>query len=109
MARKEPLYMEFSPMKAMFYAVTRGVEPLTDPKYDELRDFISLCTKENPDERPSTSQLLQVRHTCKYLQNSDIPKLQHPFILQNAGRGRPKIPDLFAQVKHMVSMIAIYA
>mmetsp|Transcript_16914 Transcript_16914/g.21580 ORF Transcript_16914/g.21580 Transcript_16914/m.21580 type:complete len:93 (-) Transcript_16914:32-310(-) len=92
MARKEPLYMEFSPMKAMFYAVTRGVEPLTDPKYDELRDFISLCTKENPDERPSTSQLLQ-----------------HPFILQNAGRGRPKIPDLFAQVKHMVSMIAIYA
>jgi serine/threonine protein kinase len=65
----EPPYMDKDPIKALFLIVSKG-----RPKFKkasklspEFRDFVCQCTRMEPDERPSSAELLRhpfLRNTC---------------------------------------------
>jgi len=60
MAEGKPPYMEFPPLRALFLISTRGIPPLKDDfQYSsDLKDFLSLCLKPEPNERPNAKDLL---------------------------------------------------
>ncbi|KAL0232177.1 hypothetical protein PCE1_003173 [Barthelona sp. PCE] len=64
----QPPYLDLPPLRAIFVISTRGAPNLKEPNRwsSELRDFISLCVKINPEERPEASQLLQHPFLQKY-------------------------------------------
>lgn len=65
----EPPYVGVPPMKALYLIVSKGTPPLKDPEMrsPELIDFISLCTKYEPKDRPTAAQLLEhpfIKRAC---------------------------------------------
>lgn len=61
MIEKEPPYMNMPPMRALFSIVKHGLPPFQFPERmsPEFQDFINQCTIRDPNERPSSSQMLQ--------------------------------------------------
>lgn len=62
MVEGEPPYMEESAIKALFLIASKGRSPFKEPhKLSNLfKDFVNQCTRMDPDQRPSSSELLQV-------------------------------------------------
>jgi len=70
LVESEPPYMDLPALKALLRIVTDGVPPFKNPDKmsTEIKDFITICTKKNPDERPTSADLLKhpfLRKTCK--------------------------------------------
>eukprot|EP00792_Barthelona_sp_PAP020_P005753 TRINITY_DN2786_c0_g2_i1.p1 TRINITY_DN2786_c0_g2~~TRINITY_DN2786_c0_g2_i1.p1 ORF type:complete len:431 (+),score=117.31 TRINITY_DN2786_c0_g2_i1:47-1339(+) len=61
MAQGNPPYLEMQPLRAIFVISTKGPPPLEnlDMWSNNFKDFLSLCVKMNPSERPTMSELLQ--------------------------------------------------
>jgi len=61
MAEGDPPYMEFPPLRSLFLISTRGIPDLKEPNRwsNEFREFVKLCLKTDPDERPNADSLLQ--------------------------------------------------
>ena len=64
----EPPYMDKDPIKALFLIVSKGRPPFkkqnTSPKFS---NFVDQCTRMEPDERPSATELLKhpfLQQTC---------------------------------------------
>jgi len=69
MSEGEPPYMDFPPLRALFFISTKGVPPLQCPEKwsSEMQDFLYSCLATEPAGRPSTSQLLShpfANHVC---------------------------------------------
>lgn len=64
----EPPYMDKDPIKALFLIVSKGRPPFKKVGTSSLfAEFVELCTKMDPEERPTATQLLQhpfLRQTC---------------------------------------------
>jgi len=60
MAEGEPPYMDFPPLRALFFISTKGVPPLQYPEKwsSEMHEFLNLCLTKEAHKRPSASQLL---------------------------------------------------
>eukprot|EP01087_Luapelamoeba_hula_P001046 TRINITY_DN1079_c0_g2_i2.p1 TRINITY_DN1079_c0_g2~~TRINITY_DN1079_c0_g2_i2.p1 ORF type:complete len:950 (-),score=193.52 TRINITY_DN1079_c0_g2_i2:107-2956(-) len=69
MVEGEPPYMNESMLRALFLIATKGPPDFKNPDSmsEDLKDFIRMCTIMEPDDRPSSSDLLM-----------------HPFLLQAA-------------------------
>ncbi|KAI7900090.1 kinase-like domain-containing protein [Cokeromyces recurvatus] len=61
MAEGNPPYVEYPPLRALFLIVSNGLPPLKEPdRWSEpFKDFLKLCTIENPEERPDAETLLK--------------------------------------------------
>eukprot|EP01087_Luapelamoeba_hula_P005127 TRINITY_DN1520_c0_g1_i3.p1 TRINITY_DN1520_c0_g1~~TRINITY_DN1520_c0_g1_i3.p1 ORF type:complete len:698 (+),score=154.69 TRINITY_DN1520_c0_g1_i3:242-2335(+) len=82
----EPPYIEESMLKALFLIAKKGRPDFKKPASmsDDFKDFITQCTMMEPDQRPTTDQMLQ-----------------HPF-LKHAGNPRDLIP-LVQRTKDLVN------
>lgn len=58
----EPPYMDLPALKALFLIVSKGRPDFKNPDSmsEQLKDFISVCTRMEPNDRPSTEKLLEV-------------------------------------------------
>jgi serine/threonine protein kinase len=56
----EPPYMEKDPIKALFLIVSKGRPPFKKAVSPEFKNFVEIATRMDPDERPSTKEMLQV-------------------------------------------------
>ena len=58
----EPPYMNFAPIRALFFITTKGVPDLKQPERwsPQLQDFLSLCLTKDYLQRPSARELLKV-------------------------------------------------
>lgn len=56
--------MEYPTLKALLFITTQGRPPFKYPERmsDQFKDFIIICTKMRPDERPSSLELMKVIH-----------------------------------------------
>jgi p21-activated kinase 1 len=77
MVEKEPPYMNMPPMRALFSIVKHGLPDFQNPDImsDDLKDFINLCTIVEPDQRPSSSDLLKhpfLSKACNFADMIDI-------------------------------------
>lgn len=72
MILKNPPYIEYPPLKAVFMIATYGIPPLPDSTDALLMDFIQNCAVMNPEERPLAAQLLKVNLFCLFQLNSGI-------------------------------------
>jgi len=61
LVENEPPYMDLPPVKALFMITTQGVPPFKNPEKmsDVLKDMINKCTQMDPNDRPSTTELLK--------------------------------------------------
>jgi len=59
MVEKDPPYFGNPHLKTLYQIVKLGLPPIKREISDELRDFIDLCTKRAPEERPTCSELNQ--------------------------------------------------
>lgn len=59
---REPPYMEFPPLKALFFIQSKGVAELKQPELvsDELKAFLARCFVKDPEKRASFEELAQV-------------------------------------------------
>jgi len=73
MAEGDPPYMEFPPLRSLFLISTRGIPELKelDRWTPEFKDFVKLCLRTDPEERPNAEALLK-----------------HDFIAKGKKRGR---------------------
>eukprot|EP00008_Paramoeba_atlantica_P004077 CAMPEP_0201475094 /NCGR_PEP_ID=MMETSP0151_2-20130828/566_1 /ASSEMBLY_ACC=CAM_ASM_000257 /TAXON_ID=200890 /ORGANISM="Paramoeba atlantica, Strain 621/1 / CCAP 1560/9" /LENGTH=450 /DNA_ID=CAMNT_0047855107 /DNA_START=192 /DNA_END=1544 /DNA_ORIENTATION=+ len=57
----EPPYMEKDPIKALFLIVSKGRPPFKNSKgvSPEFKNFVEIATRMDPDDRPSTKDMLQ--------------------------------------------------
>eukprot|EP00008_Paramoeba_atlantica_P006132 CAMPEP_0201489378 /NCGR_PEP_ID=MMETSP0151_2-20130828/22509_1 /ASSEMBLY_ACC=CAM_ASM_000257 /TAXON_ID=200890 /ORGANISM="Paramoeba atlantica, Strain 621/1 / CCAP 1560/9" /LENGTH=458 /DNA_ID=CAMNT_0047874957 /DNA_START=160 /DNA_END=1536 /DNA_ORIENTATION=+ len=57
----EPPYMDKDPIKALFLIVSKGRPPFKNSKgvSPEFKDFVDVATRMDPDDRPSTKEMLQ--------------------------------------------------
>jgi len=57
----EPPYMEKDPIKALFLIVSKGRPPFKNANKlsSDFKNFVEIATRMDPDERPSTTELLQ--------------------------------------------------
>ena len=62
MAEGKPPYAGIHPMRAIFMIPSRPPPVLNDKNLwsDEFKDFLNLCLKKNPEERPKARELLRV-------------------------------------------------
>src|SRR5687768_7325058 len=62
MAERKPPYGEFRALKAIFYTATKGPPKLQTPHRwtSEFVDCVETCMQYDPDNRPSSSQLIKV-------------------------------------------------
>jgi len=58
---KEPPFFDVPALKALLLIVSEGVPDFKDPDSmsDEIKDFIQVCTKMNPEDRPTAEELLK--------------------------------------------------
>ena len=56
----EPPYINLPPVRALFLIATKGAPPLKHSKRcsKELQEFLSLCVRQAPAERPDAAVLL---------------------------------------------------
>eukprot|EP00211_Chloroparvula_japonica_P003424 CAMPEP_0119118880 /NCGR_PEP_ID=MMETSP1310-20130426/607_1 /TAXON_ID=464262 /ORGANISM="Genus nov. species nov., Strain RCC2339" /LENGTH=443 /DNA_ID=CAMNT_0007108279 /DNA_START=253 /DNA_END=1584 /DNA_ORIENTATION=+ len=61
MLEGEPPYMEKDPIKALFLIVSKGRPPFksTSKVSEDFKDFVEIATRMDPDERPTTKEMLQ--------------------------------------------------
>ena len=74
----QPPYMdEPSTMRALFLIVSKGRPPYKDEAAmsDDIKDFIAKCTMMNPNDRPSTAELLDHPFLTKACEFSDLQPL----------------------------------
>jgi len=79
MAEGDPPYMEFPPLRSLFLISTRGIPELKelDKWSPEFKDFVKLCLRTDPEERPNAETLLK-----------------HEFIKKGKKRGREKLIEI---------------
>jgi len=77
MAESEPPYLEYPPIRALYFISNKGIPPLKDAtKWStEMKDFISKCLTVNPAERQKTSDLLSHPFLNKACNRSGIKDL----------------------------------
>ena len=77
LAKGEPPYFEMDPVTAVFEISAKGVPPLPDAgKYSEdFLDFLNLCLKMNPKDRPTVEELLHHEFLKIACNREDILKL----------------------------------
>ncbi|XP_049848854.1 serine/threonine-protein kinase pakC-like [Schistocerca gregaria] len=68
MIEGDPPYLNFPPLRALFFITTKGIPPLKEPQNhsEELRSFIDACLQTNVANRPTARELIN-----------------HPFIVKN--------------------------
>ncbi|KAI9245438.1 kinase-like domain-containing protein [Sporodiniella umbellata] len=61
MAQGDPPYVEHPPLKALFLIASHGLPALQEPDRwsEEFKEFLKLCTTEDPGKRPDADTLLQ--------------------------------------------------
>lgn len=61
MAEGDPPYVEYPPLRALFLIVSSGLPALKEPdRWSEpFKDFLSLCTTSDPNDRPDADTLLK--------------------------------------------------
>lgn len=71
MAEGEPPYMDFPPLRALFFITTRGIPPMLVGEWsEEFIDFVdNQCLRRDKTERASADELLR-----------------HPFLLKACGK-----------------------
>jgi p21-activated kinase 1 len=70
MAQNNPPFLEHPPLKALYLIASNGLPPLEEPDRwsENFKDFLSLCTTMDPNQRPDTTTLLKViRHYSFYI------------------------------------------
>eukprot|EP01097_Dermamoeba_algensis_P000189 TRINITY_DN1068_c0_g1_i1.p1 TRINITY_DN1068_c0_g1~~TRINITY_DN1068_c0_g1_i1.p1 ORF type:complete len:268 (-),score=32.87 TRINITY_DN1068_c0_g1_i1:243-938(-) len=84
MAEGEPPYMDFPPLRALFFITTKGVPPLKQPQRwsPQFQNFVKVCLQKTADQRPSAEELLK-----------------HPFI--RASCGRPAFIKVIQKTKEL--------
>lgn len=71
--------MDQPALKALFTIVSHGRPDFKNPSEmsQEIREFITIATKFEPDERPTAEEMLKVRQFS-------LAHLQHPFLSQSS-------------------------
>lgn len=71
---RPPYSEESSPMRALFLIVSRGRPSYKDPESmsPEIKDFIAMCTKQYPLERPNAQDLLNHPFLAKACDPTDL-------------------------------------
>jgi serine/threonine protein kinase len=66
MVEGEPPYMEESAIKALFLIASKGRSPFREPHKlsANFKDFVNQCTRMDPDQRPTSAELLQGGAAC---------------------------------------------
>ncbi|KAG1472911.1 hypothetical protein G6F56_001263 [Rhizopus delemar] len=60
MAQGDPPYVEHPPLKALFLIASNGLPALKEEGWsDEFKEFLKLCTTDDPNKRPDADTLLQ--------------------------------------------------
>lgn len=61
MAEGDPPYVEYPPLRALFLIVSNGLPALKEPDRwsEQFKDFLSLCTTTDPNDRPDADTLLK--------------------------------------------------
>jgi len=74
MIEGEPPYINESSIKALFLIVQHGRPPFKNPEKlsSTFKDFVELCTKMDPDQRPSSSKMLEHPLLSKLAQESSL-------------------------------------
>lgn len=69
MAEGEPPYMDYPPLRALFFITTKGIPELKEPDLwsSEFKNFIYSCLRNNPEERPTCEELLNHQFIKKHL------------------------------------------
>jgi len=78
MAEGKPPYMDFPPLRALFLISTKGIPPLNEENRTystDMKQFLALTLKVDPNQRPSAQQLLQHPFLTKAGSSSDIADL----------------------------------
>ncbi|OHT05926.1 STE family protein kinase [Tritrichomonas foetus] len=77
LAEGDPPYVELPPMKALFEITSKGLPEISqkEKRSPEFLDFLDLCLKRNPDERPTANKLLNHPFLLKACEKKYIPAL----------------------------------
>lgn len=77
MAEGEPPFMDFPPLRALFMITTQGIPDLQNPDQwsKEFKDFVKLCLKKEPSERPTANDLMTHPFLDKCCSNAEFVKL----------------------------------
>jgi serine/threonine protein kinase len=88
MAETKPPHYEINPLRVIFVIPNRPPPTLKQPAEfsDVFRDFLGMCLRKNPTERPSAMELLS-----------------HPFITQTQGKAIDIIKQLVAETKPIIT------
>ncbi|KAG9293589.1 hypothetical protein G9A89_005592 [Geosiphon pyriformis] len=96
---KEYPYTECTNQAQIYRKVTTGIKPQALQKVKDAAtlEFIELCLKYNPDERPSAAQLLQhefLKEDCVIDQNTSSSSKERDVSPRPVTPGSPKSPGL---------------
>jgi len=74
MTEGQPPYMDFPPLRALFLISTKGIPPLKnlDKHSAELKDFLALSLKTEPEQRPSAIDLISHPFLAKACPMNDL-------------------------------------